>query len=180
MLYLKYSTHLIIWCTRFDICSSGKVKSGEEYPNRVTRFGLNRAYMKIRLPNSCCQDKPKFFLAFYGHLRFVVWLIVDPSKEYIKVIIVYPKVHFFFLCTCNISRYLFSYLYVKQIKSNFGNMFYLWMIFICVNLNQRDLPECRTMNLNPSYIGSTYSMYYLAYPAVISLFGHTYICTFNL
>ena len=34
----------------FDICSSGKVNSGEGYPNRVASFVLNRAYMKLRTP----------------------------------------------------------------------------------------------------------------------------------
>ena len=45
-----FSAHVMTLCTRFDICSSGKVKSGEGLPNRVAGFGLNRAYMKIRTP----------------------------------------------------------------------------------------------------------------------------------
>ena len=28
-----------------------QAKSGEEYPNKGARFGLNSAYMKIRKPN---------------------------------------------------------------------------------------------------------------------------------
>ena len=30
--------------------------SDERYPNRVVSFGLNRVYMKIRTPKSCCTD----------------------------------------------------------------------------------------------------------------------------
>ena len=60
-------------CSRFDICSSGKVKLCEGYPNRVANFGLNRAYMTIRTPNSPCTDNALFFEHFYEFLRFVVW-----------------------------------------------------------------------------------------------------------
>ena len=41
-----------------------------------------------------------------------------------------------------------SYLYGKQIKSQFGNKLYLWMIFLWVHLNRFVLHECRTMILN--------------------------------
>ena len=36
-----FSTHVITLCTRFNICLSGKVNSGERYPNRVVSSGLN-------------------------------------------------------------------------------------------------------------------------------------------
>ena len=50
-----------------------KVKSGERYPNRVVNFELNKAYMEIRTPNSCCTDNTRFFKKyFYGFLGFVV------------------------------------------------------------------------------------------------------------
>ena len=39
-----------------SISALGKVKSGEGYLNKVASFGLNRAYMKIRTPKSCCTD----------------------------------------------------------------------------------------------------------------------------
>ena len=58
-----------------EFCSSGKVKSCEGYPKRVARLGLNRAYMKIRTPNSCCTDVALFFEHFYRCLHFVGWLI---------------------------------------------------------------------------------------------------------
>ena len=51
-------------CTWFDICSSGKVNSAERYQNRVARFELNRAYMKIRTPNSFCKIKLNFLNIF--------------------------------------------------------------------------------------------------------------------
>ena len=47
---------------------SFKVKSDESYPNRLASFVLNRAYMKIGTPNSCCTDKVYFcehFLDFF-------------------------------------------------------------------------------------------------------------------
>ena len=34
-----HSTHVMTICNRFDICSSGKVKAGEGYPNKVAIFG---------------------------------------------------------------------------------------------------------------------------------------------
>ena len=38
-----------------------------------------------------------------------------------------------------------SFLFGKQLTSTFGSKSYLSIIFICVHLNQLDLPECRTM-----------------------------------
>ena len=38
MLVYIHSTHVMTICTRFDICSSGKVKSGEGYPNSGPSF----------------------------------------------------------------------------------------------------------------------------------------------
>ena len=48
------STHVILLCTRFDICSSDKVNSGEMYPNRVVREkdrDLTQSYDKIPYTN---------------------------------------------------------------------------------------------------------------------------------
>ena len=70
-----------------------QVKSGEGYPKRFARIGQNRAYMKIRTPNSPCTDDTLFFGYFYGFFG----RIVDTFEEYIKVIIMQPNVHFFFL-----------------------------------------------------------------------------------
>ena len=60
-------------CTRFDICSSGKLKSGEEYPNRDAQFGLNNAYimyMKFQTPNSPYTDNALFCASYlYGKQR---------------------------------------------------------------------------------------------------------------
>ena len=42
-------------CTRFDICSSDKVNSGEMCPNRVVSFGLNRAKVKCEHPTRVVQ-----------------------------------------------------------------------------------------------------------------------------
>ena len=40
-----HSTDVMTICTRFDICSSGKVKSGDGYPNRVASFGIELIYL---------------------------------------------------------------------------------------------------------------------------------------
>ena len=69
---------------------------------------------------------------------------MNTSEEYIKVTIVHPTVHFFFLLYINIA----SYLYGKQIKSKMGNKLYLQMIFICVRLNWLGIHKCHTMPLN--------------------------------
>ena len=45
------------------------------------------------------------------------------SEEYIKVIIVHPKVHFFFVYVMYLN--IACYLYGKQITSKFGNKLYL-------------------------------------------------------
>ena len=51
-----YSTHLIALCTRIDICTSGKVKSGEGYQYKIAGYRRNRAYIKVRTPKSCGID----------------------------------------------------------------------------------------------------------------------------
>ena len=107
-----FSTHVITLCTRFDMCSSGKVNSGERYPNRVVRLGLNRAYMKIRTPNSCCTDNTWFFFnIFMDFWDLYFGRLVDTSEEYIKVVIVHPTVHFLFLFICNVSKYCFLFMW---------------------------------------------------------------------
>ena len=138
-----FSTHVMTLCTRFDICSSGKVKSGEGYPNRVSFFALNSAYMKTRTPNSCCTDNTQFFEC----LGFVVWEIsghfwgVYQSHYYASDgAFLFPVVNVMYL---NIP----SYLNGKQIKSKLGTKLYLWMIFICVHLNRLGLHECRIITL---------------------------------
>ena len=43
--------HICDSCTRI-----AQEKLDERYPNSVVSFGLNRAYIKIRKPNSPCTD----------------------------------------------------------------------------------------------------------------------------
>ena len=62
-------------CTQYDICSTGKVKSGEGYPNRHASFGLNRGYKEMQTPNWRCTDQTEYFEHFYNFLRFIVKLI---------------------------------------------------------------------------------------------------------
>ena len=65
------------------------------------------------------------FEYFHWCLGSVVWQI-NGYKEYIKVIIVHPTVHFFsfvFVMYLNIA----SYLYGKQIKSKLGTKLYLFV-----------------------------------------------------
>ena len=68
---------------------------------------------------------------------------MDTSEEYIKVIIVYPMVHFSFSFVYAKYLHIASYLYGKQIKSNLGTKLYLLTIFVCVHLNRLGLHECR-------------------------------------
>ena len=131
-----------------SICSSGKVNSGERYPNRVQSFGQNRAYMKIRTPNSCCTDNTWFFEYFYGFFGFVVWEIsrhfggVNQSRYCASDgAFLFSFVYIMYL---NISSYLCG----KQIKSKLGNTMCLWMIFIFVHLKRLGRNECRTRTLN--------------------------------
>ena len=130
--------------TRFDICSSGKVKSDERYPNRVASFGPNGAYMKFLKPNLPWTDNTLFLGNFCGFLRFIVWS---------------NSGHFWGVYQSNYCTLLFSfvykmylniafYLYRKQIKSKLGNKLYFWMILICVHLNHLGLSECCTWSLN--------------------------------
>ena len=152
MFVYMFSTHVITLCTWFDIYSSGKVNSGEKYPNRVVSFGLNRASMKVRTPNMCCTDNTWFFEYFYGFLGFVVWEIswhfggVYQSR-YCASDGAFP-LSFVYVMYLNIA----SYLYGKQIKSKLGNTMCLWMIFICVHLNRLGLNECRTRILKAKVI----------------------------
>ena len=50
---------------------------------------------------------------------------MDTSKEYIKVIIVHPKVHFFFSFVYVMYLNIVSYFYGKQIKLSVWNKLYL-------------------------------------------------------
>ena len=72
---------------------------------------------------------------------------MDTYEEYFKVIIVHPNLHFFYFVYV---RYLSiaSYLYRKQIKSKLGNKLFFMNDFLCVHLNMRNMPECRTRILN--------------------------------
>ena len=121
-----------------------EVKSGEGYPIKVARFGLNRAYMKIRKPNLPCTEYTLFVGHFYGFLRFVVWKNSGHfwgvyQSHYCASEGAFPF-SFVYVMYLNIA----SYLYGRQIKSKLRNRLYLWMILISVHLN---LHECPTMNL---------------------------------
>ena len=95
-----------------------KVKSGERYPHRVVNFELNRAYMKIRTPNSwrCCTYNTWLFEYFYGFWGFVVWEIsghfggVHQSRYCAS-----DCAFLFFFCICNVSKYCFLLVW-KAIK----------------------------------------------------------------
>ena len=125
------------------------VKSGAEYQNNVSHFGLKRAYINIRKSNLPYTDNTLFLGHFYGFLRFVVWPNSGHfwrvyQSHYCASEGTFP-ISFVNVMYLNIA----SYLYGKQIKSKLGNMLYLWtMIFICVYLNLRCLCECPTMTLN--------------------------------
>ena len=116
-----FSTHVITLCTPIDSCSSGKVISmGEGYLNRVASFELNRAYTIIRTLNSPCTDTTWFFEYFYGFLGFVVWGISGHFWGVYQSHYCASAVSFLFSFVYVIYLHIASYLYGKQIMSNWG------------------------------------------------------------
>ena len=128
--------HICDSCTRI-----AQGKSGERYPNSVVSFGLNRAYIKIRTPNSPCTDNTWFFEYFYGFLGFVVWEISGHFWGVYQSHYCASAVAFLFSFVYVIYLNIASYLYGKQIKSKLWTKLYLWMIFICVRLNRQHFHE---------------------------------------
>ena len=105
------------------------------------------------------------FWHFYGFLRFVIC----PNSGHLRGIYqshyCASKVYFFFLYVTYLN--IASDLYGKQIKSEFGNKLYLWMIFIFVHLNQLHLPECPTITLNVLIIWICYYVNLFTWYSVI-------------
>ena len=134
--------HICDSCTRI-----AQEKSGERYTNSVVSFGLNRAYIKIRTPNSPCTDNTWFFEYFYGFLGFVVWEISGHFWGVYQSHYCASAVAFLFSFVYVIYLNIASYLYGKQIKSKLWTKLYLWMIFICVRLNRLHFYECCPMPL---------------------------------
>ena len=134
--------HICDSCTRI-----AQEKSGERYPNSVVSFGLNRAYIKIRTPNSPCTDNTWFFEYFYGFLGFLVWEISGHFWGVYQSHYCASAVAFLFSFVYVIYLNIASYLYGKQIKSKLWTKLYLWMIFICVRLNRLHFHECCPMPL---------------------------------
>ena len=134
--------HICDSCTRV-----AQEKSGERYPNSVVSFGLNRAYIKIRTPNSPCTDNTWFFEYFYGFLGFVVWEISGHFWGVYQSHYCASAVAFLFSFVYVVYLNIASYLYGKQIKSKLWTKLYLWMIFICVRLNRLHFHECCPMPL---------------------------------
>ena len=118
--------HICDSCTRI-----AQEKSGERYPNSVVSFGLNRAYIKIRTPNSPCTDNTWFFEYFYGFLGFVVWEISGHFWGVYQSHNCASAVAFLFSFVYVIYLNIASYLYGKQIKSKFGlSCIYEWFLFV--------------------------------------------------
>ena len=134
--------HICDSCTRI-----AQEKSGERYPNSVVSFGLKRAYIKIRTPNSPCTGNTWFFEYFYWFLGFVVLEISGHFWGVYKSHYCASAVAFLFSFVYVIYLNIASYLYGKQIKSKLWTKLYLWMIFICVRLNRLHFHECRPMPL---------------------------------
>ena len=172
-----FSTHVITLCTRFDICSSGKVNSGERYPNRVVSFGLNRAYMNIRTPSSCCTDNTWFFKYFYGFLGFVVREISGHVGEVYQSHYCSSDGAFLFSFVCVMYLNIASYLYGKQIKSILGNTMCTWMIFICAHLKRLGLNKSRTRTLKPlKCLSSRSSHFYIRLRSKYTVYHLQYFC----
>ena len=111
--------------------SSGEI--GWEVPEQCLRlsFGLNRAYIKIRTPNSPCTDNNWFFEYFYGFLGFVVWEISGHFWGVYQSHYCASAVAFLFSFVYVIYLNIASYLYGKQIKSKFGlSCIYEWFSFV--------------------------------------------------
>ena len=124
------------------------VNSSERYPNRVVSLiGLNRAYMKIRTPNSCCTDNTWFFEYFYGFLGFVVWEISGHFGGVYQSRYCASDCAFLFSFVYVMYQNIASYLCGKQIKSNLEKTMCLWIIFICVYLKRLGLIKCCTRTL---------------------------------
>ena len=134
--------HITDSCTYMDY-----VKSMEEYPNKVARLGLNRAYIKIRKPNLPCTENSLVFGRFYGFLRFVVWTNSGHFWGVYQSHYCVSEGAFPFSFVYGIYLNIASYLHGKQIKKKLGNKLYVWMIFICVHVNLRYMRECPTMTL---------------------------------
>ena len=140
-----------------------KVKLGERYPNRVVNFELNRAYMKIRTPNSCCTDNTWFFEYFYGFLGFVVWEISGHFGGVYQSRYCASDVAFLFSFVYVIHLNIAFYLYGKQIKPRIANKLYLQMIFICVRLNWLDITSVIPCPLTRKLLLGTYlGVYFLS------------------
>ena len=123
-----------------------QVKSDERYQNRVVSFGLNIAYMKIWIPNPCCTDNT-WFLQISGHFGGVYQSY--PCSSYSEFLF-----SFVYVMYLSIASYL---IFGKQIKSNLGNKFYLWMIFILCTLESAFIHECRTKTLKKCRLVSIYT-----------------------
>ena len=139
---LHNTLHVMTIWTRFDICWSEKVKSGEGYPSRLASFGLT--------PISPCTDNTLICLfgRFYGVLRLVVWPNIGHFwGVYISHNCV-SKGAFLFSFVCVMYLNIASYYYGKQRKSKFEKKLYEWMIFLCIHLNHIGLSKCLTMTLN--------------------------------
>ena len=147
-----FSLHKQTFCRPMclHITCIAKTKSGESYPNRVVNFELNRAYMKILTPKSCCTDNTWFFEYFYGFLGFVFWEISGHFGGVYQSRYCVSDGAFLFSFVYVLYLNIAFYLYGKQIKSKVGNKLYLQMIFICVRLNWLDIHECHTMPLKCS------------------------------
>ena len=118
--------HICDSCTRI-----AQEKSGERYPNSVVSFGLNRAYIKIRTPNSPCTDNTWFFEYFYGFLGFVVWEISGHFWGVYQSHYCASAVAFLFSFVYVLYLNIASYLYGKQIESKFGlSCIYEWFSFV--------------------------------------------------
>ena len=131
-----------------------KVKSGESYPNRVVNFELNRAYMKILTPNSCCTDNTWLLNIFMDCWDFYFGDKWTLRRSISKSLLCIRQCISVFFCICNVSKYCFLF-DGKRIKSNMGNKFYLQMIFICVRLNWLDILECHTIVKQHKSLAST-------------------------
>ena len=112
--------------------------------NRFAHFGLKELIWKFKLLTRLVQKTLYFWANLWIFSRFVVW----PNSGYFWGVY---KSHY-----CASAGVLFSFVYImylniysylhgNQIKSKLGNTLYLWMIFMCVHLNLRNLSEGRTM-----------------------------------
>ena len=114
---------------RYLLTRKGEIGRGA--PKQSCKCGLNRAYMKIRTPNSCYSNTT-IFEYFYWYLGFVVWQISGHFGRVYHSNNCASDGAFLFSLVYVMYLNIESYLHWKQIKSKLGKscILYEWFSFL--------------------------------------------------